>query len=170
MAEIKPATPVRKRRWFQYSLGTLLLFVLICQIACSWFFTRVHRQRHAVEAILKCDGCIVVYDNDDAGRLLSSEPIDAAALTGKPQPPPRETWVERLFGRDFLHRAVTVQVPLARVDEVVPNLKRLPCLQNVRVFLPDNGRDGTCDVVVEKIKRELPGVQVIGVVWDRIDS
>ena len=52
-------SPKPKRRWFQYSLQTLLVFVTLCAIPCSWYavkMNRVKRQREAVEAIEKLGG------------------------------------------------------------------------------------------------------------------
>ena len=47
-----------KRRWFQFRLRTLLIFVLICLIPYCWFLVRVHRQREAVAAIEKGGGSV----------------------------------------------------------------------------------------------------------------
>jgi hypothetical protein len=33
----KAEPPKRKRRWFQFSLRTLMIFTLICAVACDWF-------------------------------------------------------------------------------------------------------------------------------------
>ena len=52
-------SPKPKRRWYQYSLRTLLLFMVLCAIACSWFavkMQRVKRQQEAVEAIREAGG------------------------------------------------------------------------------------------------------------------
>ena len=56
--------PKLKRRWHQYSLRTLLIFVAVAAVFCSWFAVRMQRakrQREAVEAISKA-GAIVWYD------------------------------------------------------------------------------------------------------------
>jgi hypothetical protein len=73
MAQISPASaenerPVRKmtepkakRRWFQFSLRTLLVFVTFCAICCSWFAVKMQQarqQRVAVAAILKLGGSV----------------------------------------------------------------------------------------------------------------
>jgi hypothetical protein len=36
--------PKRKRRWFQFSLRTLLIFVLICAIPCAWRGRKIERR------------------------------------------------------------------------------------------------------------------------------
>ncbi len=52
------------RRWFQFSLRTLLLFVLLVSLSLSWFAVKrqqATRQEKAVEAIRKAGGN-VAYD------------------------------------------------------------------------------------------------------------
>ena len=44
-AEPTKAEPKRKRRWFQFSLRTLLLFTLICAVAASWVAHRMDKKR-----------------------------------------------------------------------------------------------------------------------------
>ena len=54
--EARPERPASRRRWFQYSLRTLMLIVLLCAIACSWFASKmqeVRKQREADEAFRK---------------------------------------------------------------------------------------------------------------------
>ena len=43
----QPATRKAKRRWYQFSLRTLLLFVLLCAIPCSWLSVELRKfERH----------------------------------------------------------------------------------------------------------------------------
>jgi hypothetical protein len=54
-----------KRRWYQYSLRTLLIFVTLFAVACSWFAVNMQeakKQREAVEAIEKKGKFFVSYD------------------------------------------------------------------------------------------------------------
>ena len=54
-------TPQPKRRRFQYSLRTLLLFMLLVSIGLSWFTVKMQqasRQREAVEAIRELSGWV----------------------------------------------------------------------------------------------------------------
>jgi len=46
--------PRARRRWYQYSLRTLLLVMLLASVGISWFAVKMQRarkQREAVEAI-----------------------------------------------------------------------------------------------------------------------
>jgi hypothetical protein len=48
-----------KLRWYQYSLRTLVVFVMLCAVACSWLAVKMEqarKQREAVEAIEKLGG------------------------------------------------------------------------------------------------------------------
>jgi len=53
------ANPKFKRHWLQFSLRTLLVFMLLLSLPLGWFamkMQRASRQREAVEAILKVGG------------------------------------------------------------------------------------------------------------------
>jgi hypothetical protein len=45
------AEPKRKRRWFQFSLRSLLNFVLICAIPCAWLGAMIERKREEREIV-----------------------------------------------------------------------------------------------------------------------
>ena len=51
--------PKRKRRWFQFSLRTLMIFTIIVAVACGWLGNKIEqkrREREAVEAFVKAGG------------------------------------------------------------------------------------------------------------------
>jgi hypothetical protein len=165
--ECQPVPPKPKLRWYQYSLRSLFLLTLICAILCSWFATRATNQRDAVQAIRSIGGCEVSYDCDPKGVFEPDLKLIANVLEGKPPPPaPRPTWAERVFGTDFVHSAVSVGVPLARVHEVMPHLKRLPYLQSVYVLQPDDGNEPETQAAVKQIEQEMPCVAVFGLQFD----
>ena len=51
----KSDSPKRKRRWFQFSLRTLLVFTLICAVACAFGCQQdaAETQRATIDTILK---------------------------------------------------------------------------------------------------------------------
>jgi hypothetical protein len=93
MENTQPTAPKPFRRWYQYSLRTLMIVVTLFALLCSWFAVKLgqaRRQREAVEALIK-SGCIVHYDYE-------------SGLGGfwKPNtPPPRPAWLYYLLGIDF---------------------------------------------------------------------
>jgi hypothetical protein len=56
MATSQPEAPARKLRWFQYSLRSLMLLVLVVSVGMSWVAVKMKRARQqdkAVEEIKK---------------------------------------------------------------------------------------------------------------------
>ena len=72
------------RRWHQFSLRTLLLFVFVCALGCSWLATRLQRadrQRRAVAALRNQWHGFVEYedrshDKPSAGSRLQTLLVD----------------------------------------------------------------------------------------------
>ncbi len=119
--------PKRKRRWFQFSLRTLLLLVLICAIGSAWVAPRLQRaqyQKTAVEAILK-DGGVVWYDfevNAEGNHIGSAE---------RPGP----AWLRKMLGDDFFAAAVYAEAKTDSSLEHIGDLSQLEglALMNSRV-------------------------------------
>ena len=110
-----------KRRWYQFSLRTLLVFVLLCSIFCSWFAVKMNRarkQKEAVEAIVKWRAWVHYdYEYDENEKwIFDAEPATPA-------------WIRNLLGDDFLYDVVEVgidptQVPdeaVKKFQEALPN-------------------------------------------------
>ena len=89
-----------RRRWYQFRLLTLLLFVVLVSVGMSWFAVKMHqarRQRNAVEAIEKSGG-FVMYDyefKDDGTPIIDADP-------------PGPAWLRETLGIDFLWEVNTV--------------------------------------------------------------
>jgi hypothetical protein len=109
-------------RWYQFRLRTLLLFVLLVAVACSWPAAkaqRARRQARAVEAI-RAAGGEVRYDYK-------------FNATVRPPNLPAPAWLVRLLGVDFF--ADVVAVYYARsffiMDDDLENLEGLSQLQEL---------------------------------------
>jgi hypothetical protein len=88
-----------KRRWFQYSLCTLLVLVTVASLPCSWLAVKIRQketERQAVEAIKKMGG-IVLYD------YQIRELGDAREIVA-----PGPAWVLKLLGDDSFSDAAFV--------------------------------------------------------------
>jgi hypothetical protein len=178
--EARPPTPPLKRRWCQYSLRSLMLFVLCCAIACSWLAVkqqRARRQSGAFAALKKMTDCAFYYDR--YGRIMDAKspgmllwncdiwgcPWDLDLGTANPQPGTLERCAGSLFGEHFVRHIVTVGLPPKRIDEVIPLLKQLPDLRTVLVQqTSDNHKadysDAVVDAAVKAVELGVPGVEV----------
>jgi hypothetical protein len=108
--------PKPKRRWFQFSLRTLLIFVLLVSIGMSWLGVKMElarRQREAVEAIEKAGGR-VTYDSQ----------VDAPFFDPLAEPPAPK-WVRPILGDDFFCDVTRVQVGGSFGDHEASHLKAL---------------------------------------------
>jgi hypothetical protein len=75
-------TPKLQRRWYQYSLRTLLVFVTLCAIPCSWLGVKLKqasREREVAAAFLKLGGEVESSKSSRQGFLetfFSGYPIE----------------------------------------------------------------------------------------------
>jgi hypothetical protein len=93
----KSDPPKRKRRWFQFSLRTLLIVVLIAAIPCAWLRSKIEQkrqERQTVEAILKSGGD-VKYDYQ-----IANPPATAPGLG----------WLRGTLGEEFFSEVVSVYI------------------------------------------------------------
>ena len=68
----KAEPPKRKRRWYQFSLRTLLIFTVVCAIGSAWVARRMDRKRRdreAVAVILKLGGSVSYDYQFDSSRI-----------------------------------------------------------------------------------------------------
>jgi hypothetical protein len=131
VAEPQSAVPKPKLRWYQFSLRTLLVFVTLSAIPCSWVGMRMRqaerqaeRQRAAVEGITNAGteegGGVVWYDCDDDSQGI--------VITGKT---PGPAWLRRILGDDFFRHPIGA---IVTTDEGLVYAKRLPELQKLQAY------------------------------------
>ncbi len=95
--------PPYKRRWYQYSLRSLLMLVTLCAFLCSWLAVKIEqgkRQKAAVDA-LRAKGFTITYDYE----------VDR---DGKPLPNPVlnvPQWLRGWLGDDCFATVVGVDAP-----------------------------------------------------------
>ena len=109
------------RRRFQFSIRSLLLFVVVVAVVCSWFTVKVQQargQREVVEAFEKVG--FVMYDYEVAE-------LDA---NGRRPPAPGPPWLRNLVGVDFLSDVVALRYKRA-TDAGLVHLKGLTSLQEL---------------------------------------
>ena len=127
---------LKRRRWFQFRLRTLLIAILVLSLPLSWFawkMERARRQRAAVEALQKLghpylptgiatvaytDLAIIEYDSGRSGLQ-------------KPQP----SWLRSVLGDDFFDSVVKIALGGYDVtDDGLENLKSLPNLHTLTLI------------------------------------
>jgi Leucine Rich repeat len=137
----KPTTtPKTRRRWFRFSLRTMLLAVTLF---CAWLgvtFNRANRQKHAVETITSHGGQVNYdYEADEDGRFVQNPP-----------PPPGPDWLRNLIGTDYFATVVDVGIDYQKGvnDDAVEALADLPQLRRLHL----HGIDVT-DSVLARLTR-----------------
>jgi hypothetical protein len=140
-----------RRRWFQYSLRTLLGAVLVASLVMSWFAVKMlqaKRQAKAVEAIRN----LQQLGNTQMPRLVSPAPsptpveavpraLGSVAYDYELVPggePPGPEALRNALGLDFLANAAEVTLSgLLVTDAQLVYLKELPALKSL--YLIDTG-------------------------------
>jgi len=134
------AEPKRKRRWFRFSLRTLLV---VLTLLCVWLGIKVNSARNQRQLVAKVHelGGQVKYD------------YEFLAPFGQISPPPEMDWLSRNLGVDYFHDVVSVGFgddseasnhsgqPLGELGTVLPLLQRVPTIRKL-FFSGSNIRDG----------------------------
>jgi hypothetical protein len=76
--------------------------------------------------------------------------------------PRQEAWTESVLDKDWLHRAVAAQIPLAQFGRAAPNLARLPHLKVVYIMRDWNEDDAAAR---KRFQHDLPGVELRTLEW-----
>jgi hypothetical protein len=72
IAQSQPETPRRKRRWFHYSLRTMLLVITAVALSLGVVVRNAGVQREAVQAIQRSHGTVFYAFHQTAPRTVSS--------------------------------------------------------------------------------------------------
>jgi hypothetical protein len=124
----KADLPKRKRRWYQFSLRTLLIGVLIVAIPCALLGRRIERKGREREAIAAIqETAFVEYD-----YLYNVDHAD----------PPGPAWIRSFLGDDFFAEVSGLYFDHYVGDKVLENLRDLRHLKRlwlVGANITDNG-------------------------------
>jgi len=122
-----------KRRWFRFSLRTILVVITFLCIWLAVKFSAARRQHEAVKAILEVGGNVLYdYQRDTDGKFLH----DTNGRIIEEPDPPGPTWIRKLFGDDFIVNVVEVGIPDSTDEKLIalsPHLKQLPKLRRLFV-------------------------------------
>ena len=97
-----PTKLKEKKRWYQFSLRTLLLFVTFTAILCSWLGVKIkqaRKQREAAEALQKL-GMVVLYDYQQ-NAFMQNDPNPQSSMP---------SWLKNLLGEDIFINVIDVGV------------------------------------------------------------
>jgi hypothetical protein len=142
----KAEPPKRKRRWFQFSLRSLMVFTVVCAIGAAWLGRKIEqkrKERELAEALVKRGGD-VRYDYEETngqrrgpewlrgllGEDLFSE-VETVMFFGRR---PTDDQLEKL--KIFTHLKV-LWLHWRVTDADLTHLSRLTQLQSLSLYLPE---------------------------------
>lgn len=142
-AKSQPAMPKPKLQWFQFSLRTLIVFVTLCAIPCSWIAVKMkaaRRQREMVAAIYELGGS-VCHD-----WQCNAEGYQWAAI--ERQRPPVPEWLRNLLGDDFFGNICSIHLGGTQVTDAT--LEPFTRIIQLRYLTLENTQ--VTDITLERIK------------------
>ena len=138
--------PPPKRRWYQYSLRTLLIFMTVAACGFGWLGVKVRQARRQKEAVDRFEalGGGVIYDYE----------IDVEFRWIADAKPPGPIWLHRVLGDDFFRTAVAANFYPDMKDIGVENLKELPQLKYLSLIshIPNTE--------IEELKHAFPNCKI----------
>ena len=134
---------------FQFSLRSMLVFVTVVAVVCSWFTVKMQQAQRQREVIAAIETEGEVYD------VFFDYELDADGnpLPAKPKPP-GPPWLRNLVGVDFLSD-VTFLVCRRATDAELVHLKGLTSLETL--WLHDTY---VTDAGVQDLQKALPNCKI----------
>jgi hypothetical protein len=158
--------PVKRRRWFRFSLRVLLIVVTVL---CVWLGIQVNaarRQKNALEAILKA-GSTVGFDYQVTPPPTGFPVGDIDTQIEAPHTVP--VWLRQIFGEDFFRTVVMCNldskaISLADFTEIanLPNLKAVG-LRDVIILSEDGGVNRAIQDSDLTVLHQLGQLEVLGI-------
>lgn len=132
------ATARPRRRWYQFSIVSLLILTMVVALLVARFAVPARRQHDAVKRITEL-GAEVLYDYQESGA----------------QNPPGPAWLRKLIGDDFFQRVQSVSLSNDRFNSpeevyaAIVQIRRLPTIHSLYISSPG----GLNDLTVSEIAR-----------------
>jgi hypothetical protein len=122
---LKAEPPKRKRRWFQFSLRTVMIFTALVAVVCGWLGSKIERKREERDAVkaIEALGGVVIYDF----QWVDYEFVSDA-------PPPGPAWLRSLLGDEFFG-AVDFVALRSRPEAIDDSLESFKGLAQLRTLL-----------------------------------
>ena len=144
---IKPIderSPKSRRRWFSFSLRSLMLLVVVIAIPLAWKVNRARNQRIVVAELEKLNA---VRDGISKAILHITYDYEIVQVAGRKTypnvPPPGPKWLVDFFGKEYLVEvsAVTIYNPQV-TDATIALIARLPKIEYLTLGSPNITDDG----------------------------
>jgi hypothetical protein len=113
-----------RRRWFRFSLRSLLLLVALIAVPLAWKVNQVRNQRIVVAEVQRLHGR-VYYDHQVTRSRFGFGP----SLGQSPGP----AWLTRFLGDDFFADVVGVAVFYGATDQTIAQIATLPHIERLVV-------------------------------------
>jgi hypothetical protein len=155
---IKGEPPKRKRRWFQFSLRTLMIFTAVVAVGCGWLATKIEKKRReqqTIELILSKGGHIGFdYQRvDDLDGFILGK---AWHIGGEPSAP---RWLQSIFGENFFSEVQFVyfdrENSASWTDAEMENLKYLSQLEELQLREVQ-----VSDAEIKELQKALPNCHI----------
>jgi hypothetical protein len=159
--------PRPKRRWFQFSLRTLLIVVTVFAVWCAYQANRAATQRRALAMVerlcanrrqtsydpMAIGGIAFDYQLQKNGKWTVYDPL---------APPPAPAWLRQLIGEELFRRPVNIDLSDTDVtDADLAALEGLSSLRTLRLY-----RTAVTEKAVGRLQRALPNCRIE---WSPLD-
>ncbi|MHB1035957.1 MAG: leucine-rich repeat domain-containing protein [Pirellulales bacterium] len=127
---MEPSTSAapRRLRWYQFSLRTALILMLLAALGCSWFAVKLRqaqRRQEVVDNFTKLGGVVRYdYDQDKAGNWIPGSQ------------PPGPVWLRRILGDQMFCDVYGVGIGRKIGDADLEPLECFTQLQELRLSSP----------------------------------
>jgi hypothetical protein len=154
-------SPKPRRRWFQFSLRTLLVVTVLFSFTAAWYgnnYLRIKRQREATSVCLS-HGCYLSYSEPSKGEdIREYAPFASAAIPAKPVHTTNSRIWEFMFGDDNGDqlKLITIDVDQDSKKVAIDSFKQFPNLKFIRL----NGKlaDGK---LLRQIVNNVPRLEML---------